>query len=180
MNKRAFRILWLITGILLISAGIFAFFNPQNTLGWFVYLFAVVVLFSGFAGVVFYIQQKKHLPGSGWLLFDDITSLVFGALLLSTKLAAYMTLMLPYMLSVWVILRGFSALFHSFDLKNIGVPHWGMQVILGTLIIALGITTMFVPFVTTILISTIAGLSLISHGTAAIFDWYISGRIIFD
>ena len=73
------RILWLISGILMIVAGIFCFIYPIGTLWYLAFIMGVVMLLSGILDIVMYARMGHLFPGSGWVLADGILTIYLGS-----------------------------------------------------------------------------------------------------
>lgn len=174
--KKILRVLWLISGILLILAGVYCLFNPGAALVSIAYLVGISVLFDGISSLILFFAAHRELSGPGWILFDGIISTVMGILLLFTNLFAFVATALPWIFAVWVILKGIVAFLHSFDLKKLGGPFWYILTIIGVLCAIFGVVSMIRPIVGAIALSIIIGIYLIGTGISTIAGWSISGK----
>ena len=74
--KTCLRILWLISGILLIACGVYVLLNPAQTLIGIASLIGLAALFSGAFSLATYFTQKDELFGSKGILLDGILDVV--------------------------------------------------------------------------------------------------------
>ena len=74
------RILTFIVGVLCLFAGIFLLSNPVDGIFALTIVVAAIFLAEGILKTI-YAFRMRPLPGSGWLLFDGILSVVLGLML---------------------------------------------------------------------------------------------------
>ena len=78
--KWGVRILTFIVGVLCLLAGIFLLSNPVDGIFALTIVVAAIFLAEGILKTI-YAFRMRPLPGSGWLLFDGILSVVLGLML---------------------------------------------------------------------------------------------------
>ena len=174
MKNILFRVLWLISGLLLIALGIYFILDPTFTLLSLAVLIGVSMLISGIVDIVIFAVKRDYIAGAGWILADGIITLLMSLFLLFNSVIT--ASVLPFIFGMWVIFTGVSKLISSFDLKKIGVRGWGWFIFIGLLEIALGFASFVTP-VAGIAIGIIVGISLIMQGSVAIIKSIFSGRL---
>jgi uncharacterized membrane protein HdeD (DUF308 family) len=79
-SKGVGHILWkLLVAILYLIVGIYFLLNPLLGVATFTLALAIFFVVEGVFDLVAYFQGR-HIPGSGWILFDGIVTLILGVL----------------------------------------------------------------------------------------------------
>ena len=104
MTSRTMRILNIISGILLIAAGIYCLCNQDVAAMSAGIILGLFMLASGVVMIVIYSGTRRFILGAGWLLLDGIITVIFSLFLLTNQWLSMMSL--PFMLTVWLILSG--------------------------------------------------------------------------
>lgn len=176
MKSTVYKVLWLISGILLIVAGVFCIINPQATLLSLAIVLGVFMLVSGILNIVAFAGAHNEIFGSGWLLVEGILNCIIGVFLLFNEWITVAAL--PFIFGMWVLFSGLCRLIGSFDMKKLGLRSWGWMLFFGILGIAIGIFSFFKPFVAMLAISILVGIYLILEGAATIFGWGFARKIL--
>lgn len=175
--KTFFKVLWIISGITLILLGIYCIFRPTATLISISFIIGLVILFNGILALSHYFFIRS-LQGTSWLLFDGILGILFGILLLSTNLYAYLALIIPLLFSTWIVIIGIFKICNSIDIKNAGYnKNWYVLTIIGILCTLLGIAMWIKPILSAFTISIIVGICLIFAGISTISAFYLTNKI---
>lgn len=165
MNKTT-SILWFALSVTLIVLGIVCMVNPSNTMIWLTYFVGFIMLFSGVGGIAYYFQTRFTM-----MLVDGILSTLFGLILLfcNNQIAENF---IPYLIALWLILKGILWLIHSFKIKNFiqGSSILGITII-GGIYIILGIIFLVFPQILATLISFALGTTLMITGGVGIYFW---------
>jgi len=154
--------LFLITGLLLILAGIWIFTSPAEAYVSLSILFAVSILVIGILEASFAITARRSLDGWGWTLASGILDIVIGTYLLAYPLISMQVL--PFILGFWLLFRGISAIGFAFDMRSYHAANWGMLLVLGILIIFFGCMVLVVPAFGVLNIIVWTALSFIAAG----------------
>ena len=164
------RILWLISGILMIVAGIFCFIYPIGTLWYLAFIMGVVMLLSGILDIVMYARMGHLFPGSGWVLADGILTIILALFVLGNQ---YITAVnLPFVFGIWVIFSGITRLINSTEIRRAGAPGWGWLYVHGILDIFFGMFCFIEPAVGSIAIGILVGVSFLLQGVFSLFQWW--------
>ena len=99
MKTGVSKTLWLISGVLLVFAGVLAIVAPSSILLSLTIVFGLAMLISGIISVAVYIFCSKHLYGAGWLLAEGILTALLGLFVLCDQVA--MVSVIPYVF--WVV-----------------------------------------------------------------------------
>lgn len=155
---------FVLTGLLLIGLGLWAFRNPGEAfLGLTIY-FAALILFNGVGGLIFAITNRDHLPGWSWLVAIGIIEIVFGFFLLNSPLFAAQALV--FFVGIWLLLRGGATVANAFVLRRLGYRHWGWTLALGLLGFALAALVLADPAVLALTATVWLALALLVLGGA--------------
>ena len=178
MKNPLVKILWLVSGIILIFAGIIIMFNPTGTLETIAFVLSLALLISGVFSIITFIVSHDQVFGAGWVLADGILDILIAAVLfLNTGVA---TNVLLCIFAMWALFTGISRIITSFDLKKLQIPSWFWMLIAGIAITVLGFLSFIEPLAAAITISIFIGLFFILQGIIAIVFWFYSQKINFD
>ena len=85
MTSRTMRILNIISGILLIAAGIYCLCNQDVAAMSAGIILGLFMLASGVVMIVIYSGTRRFILGAGWLLLDGIITVIFSLFLLTNQ-----------------------------------------------------------------------------------------------
>ena len=142
--KTCLRILWLISGILLIACGVYVLLNPAQTLIGIASLIGLAALFSGAFSLATYFTQKDELFGSKGILLDGILDVILGILLIIYPTSSLIANIFLGLMSLWVISKGAMAVYHAVLAKEFE-RHWYVLLIIGILLVLFGILALIKP-----------------------------------
>ena len=155
---------FVLTGLLLIGLGLWAFRNPNEAfLGMTIY-FAAIILFNGVGGLIFALTNRAHLPGWGWLMGLGVLEIIFGFFLLNSPLFAAQALI--FFVGIWLLLRGGATVANAFVLRRLGYRHWGWTLALGLLGFALAALVLANPAVLALTATVWLAVALLVLGVA--------------
>ena len=164
--SKSMRVLNIISGVLLIAAGIYCLCN-QNvaamTAGLMVGMF---MLISGVIEIVVFASTSGLLFGSGWLLLDGVLTVILSLFLLFTQW--FTMLSLPFLFTLWLLFSGISRFVSAFDLRALGVRGWGWVLTIGILLMVAGFICMMDPWVSVAAIGLTVGLVFLLEGVSSI------------
>ena len=113
----------MLTGFILVVVGIWVFASHATAYLSLSILFGASILTIGFFETAFAISARKSLEGWGWKLAGGLLDIAISSYLLMYP--AVTMAILPFVLGFWLLLRGFSAIGFSFDIKSYGDLNWG-------------------------------------------------------
>lgn len=174
--KAVGRVLCALAGLFFVGFGIYFLVRPGVALASVAVILGISAVVYGIFAIISYFSKEK-VPGAGWLLFDGIVSVLFGILMWCTPMVAFVALMLPYLLSFWVLFKGLAVFMRSFDLKAINVPGWGWSTALGVICVLLAFVLIFNPLLTTVLFGTMVAVALIFFGIASIAQVFAAPKV---
>ena len=172
MSTKSMRIWSIISGALLIAAGIYCLCNQDVAAMSAGIILGLFMLASGVVMIVIYSGTRRFILGAGWLLLDGIITVIFSLFLLTNQWLSMMSL--PFMLTLWLILSGVSKAVSSFDLKRLGLRGWGWFLATGLLLLVFGIVCMMDPWVSVAAMGVTVGVVFLLEGVSAIFYGCIS------
>lgn len=162
MNK-ASKVLMLLSGVLLMAAGVFVIANPNETVMSLAWLMGVFILACGISTFIFWLTAGIRFIVLGQtILFSAIGEILIGCLFLGNNIIVAQAL--PVIFSVWIIVKGIDIAIHSFDFRVVGFKLWWLLFILGLASAVLGVLSIAKPIVGSITISVFLGCGLILDG----------------
>ena len=174
MSKTATRVLWAITGVLLIAAGILCFAHPDATLAWVSVVLGIVMLLSGIVDIAIFATTSGMIYGSGWFLLDGILTVLLSIFILCDQVFTMITL--PFIIGMWLLFTGISVFVNSFDLRAFGVRGYGWLTALGVVLAAVGFFSFMDPLAGAVTLSVIVGVLFILEGIVSIAWSCFAGR----
>ena len=166
------RIWSIISGVLLIAAGVYCLCNQDVAVMSAGFLLGVFMLISGISEIAVFAGTSGMLLGSSWLLLDGVLTVILSLFLLLNQ---WFTLMsLPFLFTVWLLFSGVSRFVSAFDLKALGVRAWGWVLALGIVLTAAGFVCMMDPWVSVAAMGVTVGVVFLLEGISAIFYGCIS------
>lgn len=174
MRSTLWRVLWVISGVLLMAAGVTAILNPSVALTSLALLIGISMLISGIIDLVIFAETYKLFTGSGWILADGILSVILSLILLCNHWIT--AALIPFVFGMWVLFTGIAKLISSLDMKRLGIPGWGWFTALGVLLIVFGVISFFKPVAAAVAAGILTGIALILEGAVAILKGLFSRR----
>ena len=175
--KTFWRVLWLISGVLEIAAGIFCIIRPDVAMLSFVYILGIFVLLYGVSAVAYYFVAGRHFLGSFWVFIVGILSAVIGCVVLFTGTSVALASAMPYIFGIWMVCKGLMALGHSFDAHKLFIPNWYALTIFGVFCLVLGVLSFIKPIVGATTFGILMGLYFVFSGVLAIVQWVFAGKV---
>ena len=124
----------LVLGILSIIAGVLFIINPLDATVIMVNVFGVYFIISGILRIIRYFSSPWFRTGG--FLVSGILDVVLGFIMIRNSLAS--TVALSFLIAFWVLIQGITEIATSFDLKNLGLPTWWLNLIIGILGVIFG------------------------------------------
>lgn len=176
MSKTAYRILWVITGVLLIVAGVVCMSWEVAALASLTLFLGLSMLVSGVVDLVIFCTGRGLMVGSGWFLVDGILTILLAIFLLFNQAFAMLTM--PLLFGMWLIFSGITRFVQSFDLRSFGVKGWGWFTAVGVILALVGVISFLNPVAGMEAISMVLGISLILEGMSALTRACCAGRFL--
>lgn len=177
MKNTFVKAMWLISGILLVFAGIVTMVNPSSSVEAIAFVLGLAMLISGAFNVIIYVTTKHVVFGAGWVLVDGVLECILAIFLFCNHYLAAMAI--PMVFGMWVIFSGISRLITSFDLKKLGLANWWWLAIIAAVELGFGFISFLNPVVASIAMGIILGLFFIIQGVASICLWFYTQKIDF-
>lgn len=133
----------LISGIVLIAAGIWTFTEPGDSYVALAFLFSLSFFVSGLFDSIFSIVNRDIIDNWGWSLVMGLITLAVGVLMLMNPAISMITL--PFYMGFVILFRSMSAIGTSLDLKNYGIMDWGNLMALGIVGVLIGFILLWNP-----------------------------------
>nr|WP_121272019.1 DUF308 domain-containing protein [Pedobacter schmidteae] len=160
---------WLMfcAGILFLGLGAWILASPVSSYLSLSLLFAFGMIFSGLFELVFAIGNRKRLHGWGWTMTGGLIDVVLGSYLLNYPLLTMVVM--PVIIGLWMLFRGFMAIGNSIELRAYGVLDWVWLLLTGILIVVLSLLIIGHPLFAAINIVMWTAFAFILSGIFRIF-----------
>ena len=167
----------IILGIVVMIGGIACMFMPEETYLSLAWLLGVCMVADGIASIVTWMRLRKIGFTNKWALVQALISIVLGvAILASSAMQVAIDLLIAYLVAAWLIVGGAMRMLYAWRMreihKTLGTQYtgkrWWMPFILGALLAAFGIASLFNPAMLMTSIGLIIGLSIIVAGASII------------
>ena len=171
MNRKWSQVLWLLSAILLIGAGVICIMNPMTALSSIAWIIAIAILFEGFSDIVGYFFFRDTFFSNAWMLIDGILSVVMACFLIGYNdiTAAF----IPYIFSGWLLVTSLAKFINSFQMRRFNFASWNWMCALGIVGIAFSIFAFFNPSLAILTINVLLGALLIFQGLVTLIRWYL-------
>jgi uncharacterized membrane protein HdeD (DUF308 family) len=133
---------FLLTGILLIFAGLLTFYDPLLTGRALGLSLGMIIVLLGIAHLVFAFANR-HLRHLIWHIITGFLDLIIGAILLPYP--DITIVVLPFLLGFWFLIRGISLVFYAFTIKHFAQTGWGWLLAGGIFIAAFALSLIWFP-----------------------------------
>lgn len=153
---------FLIIGITLSFLGLMVVRHPgESYLALNIY-FSIALFVTGLSQTAFAISNRNTMKGWGWYLAGGILEIVLGLVLLTHPRLSMAVL--PVVVGIWLMFRGFSLIGISTDMRGLGLKNWGWFLAAGILTAVFSFFIIVNPFVGMITIVTWTALATFIAG----------------
>ena len=174
MKTGFLKVLWVISGILLIFAGMLSFLYPQSAVMTIAFIFGLIMLITGIFDIIIYFTIREYMLGAGWILVDGVLTSILSVLLLGNDFVT--ANVIPYIFAMWMLFSGVTKFISSFDLKKLNINGWGWLSLLGILGTVLGFICFLQPIVAANILGILMGIIFVFQGCFALYMWWICSR----
>ena len=174
MSTKSMRIWSIISGALLIAAGIYCLCNQDVAVMSAGLLLGVFMLISGVAEIALFIWGRDFYFGSAGLLLDGILTVLLSLFLLFNR--AFTLLSLPVLFAMWLMFSGVMRIVGSVELRALGMRNWGWITLLGIVLLAAGFIGLMDPWLGVQALGVTLGLCFILEGLDSIVSGLLTGR----
>lgn len=171
MNKKWSQVLWLLSAILLIGAGVICIMNPLSALSSIAWIIAVAILFEGISDIIGYFFFRDTFFSNSWMLIDGILSVIMAVYLIGYN--DITAAIIPYVFSGWLLITSLAKFINSFQMKRFNFQSWNWMCALGIVGMVFSIFTFFNPTLAVLTISVLLGALLIFQGFFTLIRWYL-------
>ena len=166
MASKTMRVLYIVSGVLLILIGIYCLCNQDIAAETAGLMVGILMLASGIIKIVVFAATSSLLIGSGWLLLDGVLTVILSLFLLFNEW--FTMLSLPFLFALWLLFSGSSRFVSAFDLKALGVRNWGWVLAVGIFLMIAGFICMMDPWVSITAVGMTVGLVFLLEGISSI------------
>ncbi len=133
----------LVLGILFIVFGVWILWTPASSYVALSIVFIAFLVVTGLMEIIFSIANSSRLKGWGWYMIGGLFDLAAGVVLLYYP--GLSLVVLPVILAVWLMFRGFAAMGASTTMQRLSVKGWGWTLFWGILAVICSIVVLFNP-----------------------------------
>jgi uncharacterized membrane protein HdeD (DUF308 family) len=166
-NSIKYWYLHLISGILFIGAGVYAFASPVASYLALAILFSITFLLSGVSEIVFSISNRNEIDNWGWNLTLGIFTFIVGLVLYARPQISMATL--PFFVGFLILFRSMLGISFSLDLKNYGAPNWGYLLFVSIFGVILSAIMIWNPLFGGLTIVIWTAIILITSGVVSVY-----------
>lgn len=165
-ENRGFNWAALISGVLMIIAGLFLIRHPGKALHAFVLLFAIVSIVQGFVWLTFYSRFHYYVPVSWLSIVSGVLDIIVGVLFLYSYDAGGLTI--AYLFAFWFLFDSISGITFSWHLRDLSSFYFWINIILNILGLLIAISLMFNPALSALTLIWLVAFWLLIFGVAEI------------
>jgi uncharacterized membrane protein HdeD (DUF308 family) len=174
--KKSTKWLLLLAGFGTIALGIAAFARPIDFLVSISTFFGVIMLVAGlFEMGAYFGQNKENRAGS--LLSSGILTALFGAWIIFGRGSDVISIILPFILAVWVMSSGITRIVDGVNHKTMDSKLRGWQITFGILGALFGFGLMFNPMLSATLVSYMISFTLILQGIGTLIVFFLFRKV---
>lgn len=159
----------LIAGILLLGIGIWIIVSPFQSFFDISIVISVGMMVSGFLEMIFSVRNRKSIKGWIWMLASGIIDFFVGACLFNFSLVTMV--MLPLIVSIWILFRGIVATGYSLYIRSFGIKSWRWLACIAITIVLLTLLILLYPIYGVKTLIAYTGIGFILSG---LFRVYLS------
>lgn len=174
MRASVLKLLWKISGVALILAGLVSFLHPDALLGAAAVLFGLVLLLTGTFDLLLYRRIQKIMAGGIWVLCEGLSNL--GLSLLLIFFSDWVVLSLPLFLGAWLLICGFSRAFYALRCRGFAYFDWSWTLGCGVLLGICGLLFLLAPLAGLHAIGALMGFALFVVGALLLLTSYLSEK----
>ena len=171
--KTFLKVLAVLFGISMIVTGFYCLFHPALTYLSVGFLVGLSMLFDAAGSFTIWGEKRQEGIKDTWSLVGGIFSVVFGCIILgSWGMQIGLDVFLVYYFAIWIVIRGIAVIVRSFKArrlhKNLDTvilgASWYVALILGILLVAYGVLSLYKPLVLAATIGVFMGIGIIFAG----------------
>lgn len=167
MNSVKHWYLPLITGLIFIGVGLYAFAQPAGSYVALAFVFSISFIIAGIMDIIFAVSNREELEGWGWDLALGLMTLLVGIVLIRHPEISMLTL--PLFVGFTVLFRSAMAIGNSLELKKYYINEWGTLMAIGILGMIFSFILIFNPVLAGLSIVIWTGLAFIFIGAYSIY-----------
>lgn len=155
----------LLTGILLIIAGIYSFFHPLAALAALALILGIVFIVAGVGYLAAFFAGGR----SGWFLALGLLDILVGIVFVSNLRQTIAVL--PFMFAFWCLFSGSVQISAAVQTRKIMPEMWLWPLISGIVGVIVGFWILFDPLAGAVAITILLGVYLLISGIASILEY---------
>lgn len=156
------RILKILSGLLLIFAGIWCFANQGVYFNALAFVLGIVMIIVGIIGASTFLFMKNRPVGLGWLFSESLITVILGIVVLSGLLAT--ELVISVFFGMWLIFSGSNRMVGSLAMLRQKSPAWGYILGLGALGLVVGIYAFINMYTSTMSVGVLVSIFFFVYG----------------
>lgn len=116
------RIVTIISGVLMLLAGVWCFANPGASFLSLAFVLGIVMIIAGVTGATNYFTEKNRNAEGGWVIAESILTFILGCIVLSNQLLV--DAMVIIFFGMWLLFSGCLRIVAAFQLRRLEEKTW--------------------------------------------------------
>ena len=156
------RILTIISGLLMLVAGVWCFANPGASFLSLAFILGIVMIIAGLTGAANYFTEKNRHAESGWVIAESILTSILGCIVLSNQIIV--DSMVAIFFGMWLLFSGCLRIVAAFQLRKLREKAWHWTLDFGILASIIGLYTFINPITLGLTVVLLVGASFVVQG----------------
>ena len=156
------RVLTIISGLLMLLAGVWCFANPGASFLSLAFVLGIVMMLAGLIGSVNYFTEKNRNAESGWVIAESILTFILGCIVLSNQIVV--DAMVAIFFGMWLLFSGCLRIVAAFQLKKLKEKAWHWTLGFGIMASLIGLYAFINPITFGLSVILLVGAFFITQG----------------
>lgn len=156
------RILTIISGILMLLAGLWCFANPGASFMSLAFILGVVMIIAGLTGAVNYFTEKNRNAEGGWVIAESILTFILGCIVILNQIVIEAMVLIFF--GMWLLFSGCLRIVAAFQLRKLKEKSWHWTLVFGILASVVGLYAFINPLTLGLSVVLIVGIFFIVQG----------------
>jgi len=156
------RALTIISGLLMLLAGVWCFANPGASFLSLAFILGIVMIIAGLVGSINYFTEKNRNAESGWVIAESILTFILGCIVLSNQIVV--DAMVVIFFGMWLLFSGCLRIVAAFQLRKLKENAWHWTLVFGILASIIGLYAFINPITFGLSVVLLVGAFFIIQG----------------
>ncbi|MBK5245970.1 MAG: DUF308 domain-containing protein [Peptostreptococcaceae bacterium] len=156
------RILTIISGLLMMLAGVWCFANPGASFMSLAFILGIVMIIAGLTGAVNYFTEKNRNAEAGWVIAESILTFILGCIVLLNQIVVDAMVLIFF--GMWLLYSGSLRIVAAFQLRKLKEKAWHWTLVFGVLASVIGLYAFINPLTLGLSVILMVGAFFIVQG----------------